>query len=257
MFLHYSWCMKRGQVTLFIMVGIMLVAIAFLLVFYKEQLSEQLVKAGIIKKGALEVEAGKVKLAIEGCLEELTGDAVLHVAANGGYVLEPEGDAAFYARDSQLTAPALEQVEGSVSDYIDRMIPFCIFGEAFDAQVEQSGNAQSTVKILEDKVEVTVDYPAMIVREGSSMTINGFTAEINARLGLLHKIAVEVADQHKGKAGTCFSCLFQRSIENDLKMDVYSPEETADVYFIVEDKKVLVNNKPLVYTFAMQLGGIE
>lgn len=228
--------MKRGQVTLLIIVGVILVAITAIVITYRDQLSEELQKAGLVKKEALDIEAEKITQEINTCLEELTGDAVLYAAANNKGL------------------PELTEIEKSISYYMDQMIPFCVIGGEFDTQIEAAGNAKASAEITNEKTEVKVNYPIAVIFGDSSTTITNFNAEKNARIGLLYELAKGIETMHKGQTGVCFSCLFEIGFKNNLKIDIYNPEDAQETQFVMTDEETLINNMPLIFTFTIKLG---
>ncbi len=247
--------MKRGQATLFVIAGILIAAVAILSMAYKEQISQQLIKSGFIKKEALDIEADKIEQQIGNCLGTITGNAVLHVAENGGYLLKTSDNFAYYAKNDKLIAPAASQLEESISLYVSQMMPTCIVGESFNALVEPGGFAKTRTELSDDKIKVYVQYPIEISYEGSSVLRKDFSSENNMRIGRIYNIAVSIADQHKDKSGVCLSCLERTSTENSLKIDVYKPTQSEDTFFVITDKTTTINSKPLVYIFAMKLEG--
>ncbi len=228
--------MKRGQVTLLIIVGIILVAITALIITYKEQLSEELQKAGLIKKEALDTAAEKITQEINSCLEEITGDAILYTASNN------EG------------LPELNEIEKGISDYIAEMIPFCVIGRDFGAKAEPAGDAKASIEITDDKITARAEFPVRVTLEGNSLTVTDFSAENDARLRLIYNIATEIAQTHEVRPGVCFSCLSKIGLENNLNIDVYNPEGATEISFVISDQEKLINNKPLIFTFSLNSG---
>lgn len=243
--------MRRGQATLFIIAGIVLVSTVMLFVFYKDQISQTMVKTGLINKGALDVESDKVTQQMDTCLEGITGDAVLQVAMNGGYTMEPKEGFAYYSVNSQLTAPDIKKIEQSISDYAEQTIPFCVIGGQFNAKVQPKGTAKCTTKITDNKVQITATYPVGITLGEQSATVSDFTAEKDARLGLVYNIALNTIKSYLGKNGICLTCLDEEILNNEVKIDMYNSED-GNTFFVISDQKTKLNDKELVYIFAVK-----
>ncbi len=244
--------MKRGQATLLIVLGIVIAAIAVTLLFYRTQVSEGLMKAGIIKQEALDIEADKASQKMTSCLESITADAVLQVASNGGYLETPNGET-YYTKKDQLTAPTLKEVEQSVSSYVTQLAPFCFIGEQ-ELNIEPRGDAKATTTIAKESVFVTVEYPMLVLLGQDSKAINDFTVKQKTGLGKLYGIAVDIAKTHQGKHGICLNCKVKSSLNEQVKINIYNPENDTDVSFLVTDKINPINGQPLVYAFAIKLG---
>jgi hypothetical protein len=68
---------KRGQVTIFIIIAIILVASLSLFFIFRDKLSGP------------RFSGDPVYLFIENCIEEVGGDAIYYITRNGGHMLPP------------------------------------------------------------------------------------------------------------------------------------------------------------------------
>ncbi len=88
---------KRGQVTVFIILGIIVVALIGMLFFFRGDLIEDIFEgegAGLFSSADIE----PVKDVVQGCVEITLMDAIEHVSNRGGYNSPAISDS--YSRDS-------------------------------------------------------------------------------------------------------------------------------------------------------------
>ncbi|MBW2998066.1 hypothetical protein KY321_00880, partial [Candidatus Woesearchaeota archaeon] len=77
---------KKGQVTIFLILGILILGSMFFLYSYSNKINEQSLKRN--KGKAIDVEKLKRQISIEvqSCFDEAVKDAVVYLGKNGGYV---------------------------------------------------------------------------------------------------------------------------------------------------------------------------
>ncbi|MDP3639955.1 MAG: hypothetical protein Q8R53_02005 [Nanoarchaeota archaeon] len=128
---------KKGQVTVFIILGILLLmAVVLVIVFRKEIVQFK-------PEEVLPTERGKVQQFITACLETLGNEAVARAGQQGGYVQVPEEIATaanlhlktapfllvpFWAYGETLRIPSLEEVEEGLDGHIERGLRECLLG---------------------------------------------------------------------------------------------------------------------------------
>ena len=239
--------MRRGQATLFIILGIVILSLTSLVIFYKDSISREFQDMGLIKKTALESKSDQVTSKMNLCLEGLVSDAAFYVAKNGGYAEESK-EQSYYAQGGKLTARSKKNVEMALADYVSQLAQFCIFDENFGFSVTPRGGAKAVAQMSGGKIEILVDAPIQILDQGASAMVSDFSATANSRLELIYNTAVKIADQHKDKDSICLSCIYSDGKNNNLNIEVYNPPGTQDAFFTITDEET-----NMVYNFAINL----
>jgi len=226
--------MRKGQVTVFIIIGIVLLSLVGGSVYYlnskKETTEQSLPKAQKISS-AFE----PVRSVVEDCLGKVSEDAFVKLSETGGY-LEPrsipglqvemmnptEGDAVAVTPESQLVIPywfsmsspnscnggcefklqrptlkksqgGLNSIEGDVAQYIDDHIGECIGGFSILAdqgfRVQEQGNLKSIVSINDGDVLVELNWPLLVVLDGSTEEMSQFYHVLDLRFKDIYTVA--------------------------------------------------------------------
>ena len=120
---------RKAQLTIFILIGILLV-ISFFLIFYISNNRNE--NAEVERTAKLSLESDQIKVYIESCLKSVAENGVFFIASRGGYYNLPNDyftsrpTTAFYIKINQDVSPSLKDVEKELSKYIMDQLDFCI-----------------------------------------------------------------------------------------------------------------------------------
>ncbi|MAE50075.1 hypothetical protein CMI48_04595 [Candidatus Pacearchaeota archaeon] len=156
---------KRGQVTIFLLVAILLVAAMVVLFLTKDKLSI---------KGAETTpeEFAPITEYIESCLARSLEDAVRLVGLQGGHINLPENHveaglfkAAYGVENNKNAIPSKKAIESEISRYVELTAPFC-FDRSELRQYDLSlGDAKAEVSISDKSVGADLRMPLTITQE--------------------------------------------------------------------------------------------
>ena len=117
---------RKAQVTVFIILGIILLITAAILFFLVDLSSEEL------EEQIDYTDTSSVQIFVEGCLGSVIEDAIFDVAQKGGYYELPVisttnayVNSAFYLYLSDTYLPGEDQLAESIGDYIENNIANC------------------------------------------------------------------------------------------------------------------------------------
>src|SRR3989338_10815892 len=123
--------LKRGQVTVFIIVGILIVLVTAGIFFFSKSLVEEQIAVEEEKTQEASVLSLPIQNYIENCVENTAEEAIVFVSKQGGYYQLPElSDTSlllpyyFYEDQNQLISK--EELERQISLYINNELFFCI-----------------------------------------------------------------------------------------------------------------------------------
>ncbi|GIU68399.1 MAG: hypothetical protein KatS3mg001_249 [Candidatus Pacearchaeota archaeon] len=203
---------KKGQITIFIIISLLILAAIVLFVFLRGKISIQEVP----------VEFQPVYSSFLTCLETDLSTAINIAETQGGYIYLPEFEPGsdYMPFSSQLNflgnpipywyyvsgnnfdreqVPTKKQIEEQISNYIKDSIKNCNFNTYNDQGFEISLDEPSSVKvnIKDDKVELNLNTNLNIEKENSSVIINNHKTSINSKLGQLYDSSLKVYNQLK------------------------------------------------------------
>lgn len=235
--------MKKGQVTLLVILGIIIVAIISLAIYYNKTLPETEVE--IAEREALSEEEKSVAKAIDDCLEETLRQAILQISKNGGYN-PPKVDSAalngfnvpLYVDKGREELPSINHVKLGIERYIDENLKNCL-SVNIPEQPKTEVHIESTVKA----------ETSMLVVIGDSR-INKFYAEVNIDL---EKILDDVkAFYNKVKVYNYTINLLdfnEMAVAGDYKFDFTTVEDISLFFLIWEN---YINGEDLTFTFGIR-----
>lgn len=204
---------KRGQVTIFIVVGILVVAIAGIIFFAVSSSKTSEIKAGAESSIVGQDISASIRGFIESCMHERAIEAIDVAARHGGVIMYGDDtlvtDTTFlqYAYRNGITKLDYDTSAEHLAFYIDLSLQGCINDFAnFAAQgllVEQLGASEahhvdflhvysllpsdftshSVVEITESQVLVQTSMPIRVVQGNDEIRLDNFRVEVDSQLG--------------------------------------------------------------------------
>ncbi len=250
---------KRGQTAVYVAFGLVIVALAVLIFFFREtalfdawEMERQL---------ALEVpeRAAELHSFMQECITGIAEDGVSLIGTQGGYIelpptLVPPTPARPFGRTleifpgtdlktaywfyvspnglQKIEIPPKEGMESELADYIKSRIGYCASNFALlEAYNATAGEISTEVSIKETEVLFTVDYPLRMIMADFNYQLPKFYIKVDARLGEMYDMAKELAE--KTSAG------------------FYLEEKTIDILAMYKDipfSKTELSCEPKVWT---------
>lgn len=248
---------KRGQVTIFMIIGILILIIMgsfFLIKSYSEEKRVE-TEAEIIQQ---EIKmSAPVKQYIESCLDSTGKKALLFVGKHGGYYELPlQSDDFFlmpyYFYDNKSHLISKKELEIQISNYINHELFFCVknfvFFEEHGYDIKQEDVSTSTI-IAKNKVILNLNFPVTLAKGDSVQNIFEFTTSINSRLGIVYEVIKELLEEQENDlASICISCGVVLGIEHDLRIEMNFIEE-GEMMFTIVDEKFPIEQEPFIYNY--------
>ena len=176
--------MKRGQVTYFIIAGL-IVLIAVILIFsarlsflkdvYEEQTTKLLGVSADIKP---------VEDYIQGCLNEVSKTGVDFVLLQGGYY-EPNNSVELdlfkvaYWYDNKDISPSLETVQNEISKFINANLNECILTFLDSDYKINLANPKIQTNVKKDLILITAEYRTNVESKNITFKLNKFNSKLS------------------------------------------------------------------------------
>lgn len=204
----------RGQVTLFVIIGIVILLVVGVVYYYRDNIISGL-RGDASETVSQALEEQQIRDYVQGCVFDLASEAIDVVGLQGGYILIPLdigvneinnvvvlGDLNiplwFYDKENNIqrvNVPELEDIENEIRDYIDINLDRCTTYKLFSDYTIKEGLSSSDVKIKNSVVEVDVKFPVNIKTEKGSFTLDKFNVEVDSPLGELYQAARNIFDR--------------------------------------------------------------
>lgn len=250
---------KKGQITLFIILGIVLV-VTFILVFYLFQNNADKGDTEIQQIQSFESSISPINDYVESCIESVAKDATVWIGNHGGYFEIPAYDddnyegIAYYFYINRNSMPSKELVEKEFSKYMDWQLFFCIRNfvdfEKMGFEIEQ-GEINTTTIIRANTILFNVNFPIKISREQNTKQLVSFQGSMdNVRLSTIYDVSKLITyGQMEDYNSVCLSCIVDWGIENELDIDL-SRLDNNSLLFTIRDYNSIIEGIPYEYRFA-------
>ncbi|MFH1065520.1 MAG: hypothetical protein V1734_03380 [Nanoarchaeota archaeon] len=192
----------KGQTTIFVVLGIVILASVAIGYYMISSVNESAVDAETKIASKLPADVAEVRKAISECVQYSLEDAIARAGMFGGYT-EPKTNALFtdqefvnYAyANSRKTLPSLQDIQNNIAEYMAGTIPTCVDTENEKFKMTLP-NPTATVEISDLKVFADVDYKVLLKSGDSTFTLaEPFKVESSARLKALYDAASKIADK--------------------------------------------------------------
>lgn len=182
----YQYMEKRAQITLFVILGAVILIAVLFFVYLRSSLSESKSSQGIKQVLELPSEISPIKNFVDDCVQTTLTKAIELVSIQGGYYVPPTDSVSFskveiplYYDLGSVWIPSKEVIEQQISAYVDDFLPHCTNG--FDAFKKagytfKEGTVNSKTMISQQSVSITVSYPLDITKQDKKTTISDFQA---------------------------------------------------------------------------------
>jgi len=238
---------KRGQISVFIVVAIVIVA--GLLIYFS------------LREGptvSVNPEIAPVFNLVQGCLEKSSLDAVYHIGQYGGYYVVPERASKigmpFYYDRGRSYILSKEQLEFELAKFVENDLFFCTknFVE-LPGYLVTSSEIKVNVDVAENEVKFRIDYPLSIKKGEDVFTINSFESRVDSRLDIIYSMALKIAEMLIRDRGTiCINCISDLALENEvivgIDQDLYN--EDVLIFSLVDQSDI--NEEEYRYYFAIR-----
>ncbi len=202
--------MKKAQVTVFIIIGIVLLIVAAIFIYIQENRT-------YIEPALIEPNLMPIKNYVEDCISITSEDAIGLLGAQGGYIEIPEEISnekyayikvdenglfkiPFWYYNGISRIPSIEFMENQISEYVTENIKNCIqeftaFENNFDIKEIKKLNTKTSIK--ESSVLVEVDYPIMIKDKGKGKAsyVRQFSKNVPVGLKQAYDLGVKIMQQ--------------------------------------------------------------
>jgi len=239
---------KRGQISVFIVVAIVIVA--GLLIYFS------------LREGptvSVNPEIAPVFNFVQNCVEKSTLDAVYHIGQYGGYYVIPEkvttSKIPIYVDNGKNLLPSKIQIEKELSDYIENRLFFCTRNFVdFPTFEIDSSEVESLVTIENDKIKFDVRYPLRVSTDGKVYEISNFEYEVESRLSEIYEIVdYIIGDKLENSKSLCVTCLYQLAQEKEIVVLINKdPFDKKILIFTLIDGKDRQEGEEYVYYFAVR-----
>jgi len=253
--------MKKGQMTLFVIIGIGIVILMIALFIYKDTIIQQLGKIELIQGLTMSKEARQVQEDMEECMIQESHYSLKKLGLQGGYIelgrlpymtmpeiggfYEYKGTVYLYDQ-GRKNIPTIELMQNHLEDDITKRALNC--KKEYSNMKVSYGTAKPEITIQQDKVIFNIQWPAQIQKEDSTSKIKNVNYELQIQLGKIISITKEIIENQDEEI--CLSCLTELGYENDMEISIEKKEE--DILYLITDHNSQVKEEEFEFLMALK-----
>lgn len=243
---------KKGQISLFVILGIVLVAVVVFAIYaftgsspFKQKTDEE------ILFGA---EVEKINSYVKSCVKNLGEEGLIILGKQGGLInlrdnyLETGYVDVRYAYNKAHTFPSLDMISDELSNYISKNLPsFCTFESDTFYEIIKPGRALTEVRFTEDSTRIEVAWPLKIMAENSTQKeLKKFKVSLPIRVQKVHEAVESMIEKPEN-----IDLEFTENTVEDMDVKGFLKDEENEVY-IVSDSGSNLRGESYKFLFAIK-----
>ncbi len=235
---------RRSQITLFIIVGVVLIGVAISLYLFLRP-TEILRLAPPVDAQKLAIECFKLS-AEEGIGTLLLQGGRLNPSPNVFLEKTRVGFGYFQGKNK---LPTIEEFKKELALFISLYVPRCLelsFKELRGYEFEERGPISLEVTIAPEKTALKIKWPFVVKFEKGSAEFEEFFVDVPIRVGYLFDVANEIVKKEM-EDPEYVDITFLSGF--DVKVDIV-PHDSSRFLFAITDKKSKMRAGPVVFLFA-------
>ncbi|HLD00119.1 MAG TPA: hypothetical protein VJC39_00065 [Candidatus Nanoarchaeia archaeon] len=252
---------KSGQITIFIILGVIILISAIAFLALKSSLLSQWseVEPKAVQEAALSGES--IKSYVDSCIISTAKDAIFENGLSGGYFILPEqsttdlfDNVPYYFKDGTDLSPTDEILAQEIASYVDTMLDLCLDGfEVFEEQGYKvtASNPISEAVFSPEKIIIKTAYPITASLGAATQQMSDFRVELSTTEFYQNILAAReiVTSQEQGEL--CLSCFSDLAAENELFVNILP---TFDNIYVIDitDNNYLITGQNYRLRFAIQ-----
>jgi hypothetical protein len=258
---------KKGQVTVFIIVGIVLLLIVGLIFFQKGQ---DTTKSVFINKDLVSIPySSSVQNFVQSCFEQVTELGVIRTGHQGGYWESPldysilffDDTLPYYYADETSMVISEENAEHELENYIKERLPECVqdFSIYEDEGYEIIASSIDVNVNFGNQILVELQYPLTIQKGITVLELNDFVHILDVNMRKFFDVAHKIVEKHQETDGyICLTCIDEWASEEDVIITVFpiydtGPFENDILWFTLWDKNNKeIRNRNFTFEFVLE-----
>jgi len=237
---------KRGQITLFIILGIVILAAIGLLIYATYG----------VKKGEEAERLAEVPLELRPlynyigeCIKNNIEPGILLLGVQGGYIfswnstLEANYSSIAYGYyEGRDVLPSLDFIEGEIDSYLKSTAASCINNSLFPDLEIAAGSMANDIEIKPYSIDIKIDYEITAKKGDSISRVNKFFIKVPVNLGYSYYVAKQIIKKQI-EDPDYIDMTFLSGFDADVSI---MPHNSSDLVYAVADNRT---SEPFTFLF--------
>lgn len=254
---------KRSQISLFIILGIVIVVaiggLVYGLKIRNEAISNEFFSSVEIRPQVENIESNVIL-----CMHEISRDGLKQIGVQGGYYNKPgrffdlnESFIPYYYYQGNFSMPDRDKVISELENFIEDKVNVCFDELKFEGFDLEHNRASAKVFINNTEVGILIDSSFVIQKEGKRIVFNtkNFPVSQSSALSDILEIAKYITDSHKiDSKYYCISCVEKMAEEKDVYVQNIPFADNSVLIIIGENR---TSDEPYLFSFLNKYNGYE
>ena len=190
-----SFTEKKGQVTLFILLGLLVLGIVIMFLFLLQ--GSETVKPDEL----VSVDTQSIEFMIQDCVRDVATEGMHLLAKNGNYIpgipkpLQFE-DTSYWITEYNNVQPILTSSYDEFAFWFNYNFEQCVDYSPFLGFVVEAGIPNSSVEFAGEQVLIKVDYPVNVSKDGGLSSFEKWDEVLNIRYRRMYERAKHITEVH-------------------------------------------------------------
>lgn len=245
--------MKRGQITLFVILGIVIIGLLAAAYYLRSSFVKTTAEKTVFEESELTNQEIEIKNIIEDCLSETSEEAILYTSARGGYYeppgkIEPFNNIAipYYLYKDKEEVPTIETLQEQISLYVDNNIKDCVLENSPEVEIVQ--DPTTTATLSDEELSLETEMPISIGTV-SERRITFYSASIKTRYKQVYNDAIKVYDKLRIIDNFLIVDLSELALNKEYEMR--NSIEDDKIVTLLLYKNFKIKETPLRFNFAI------
>jgi len=239
--------MKKGQITIFIIIAIVVIAVAITTIYFTKIKSQGGITDEYFLQESIKPKINNLQSEILNCLDITSLEALTVIGIQGGYYNEPPQSfdlgwafLPYYYNQGTFAKPTTQEIETELEAYINDNLEYCL--DAIDTTefTITYKNPKTETEINKGEVKFEINTPITIKKESHTLKFETKKHPVTQQ-SLLYEIlevATYITESHKDDPEMiCISCVADMAEERELFVDMLDfNDETTTLIVISENK---------------------
>ena len=240
---------KRGQITIFIIVGLLIIASIIFIPFYKQTSVKSLTSNSGLQQ---------INPFVDDCIKNVAENGIYSISLQGGYYQSPalskryfNLQIPYYWYNQTYMMPSKETIQQELSKYVNDNLPGCLddFGSFKNkGYIFELGNISSDVTIGENAIDVNVEYPIIISKGNSLLRLDKFSSTFDFDFNKKYGIVSQFMDKQKNAINSIpLGSIVDLAYSGNFTFEDINMGNGEIIYTFIFDKESV---NPFIYAFA-------
>lgn len=245
--------MKHGQVSIFILLGILLLFFIGFFVFYQQEFLENIVQPTSPATSA-------VQAMVQSCLDTVATNTLFIAGFQGGYIEVTDSREEISERQLhyyyyyQDISPNITFIYDLMEAYILNNTVTCIEESSLRSVYNLSFEIEQEHVAIQSDTQTTIElFLPLTIHEATAITtIDSFTTTIPVAFEKMYGIAREIVKTITASDPlACMTCLHELAEENDIVLSINDYEQLSD-YYVLFDPTTELYDAPYAFAFIVR-----